>query len=116
MCDEWKEYATFEKWALENGYHQTKKQKAISIERLNNDGDYCPENCVWTTPKVQMNNTRKNVFVEYKGQRKTLAQWAETFGMCYSTFLSRYSRGWEMERIEKQKVRSYGEEVGTCLS
>lgn len=107
VCDEWRKYAEFERWALNNGYDPNAPKKSQSIERIDLDGNYCPENCVWADPKTQQNNTRKNVFVEYKGERKTLAQWAERFGIGYSTFMSRWSRGWTMEQIEKKPVGRY---------
>ena len=111
MCDEWKDsYDAFRKWALANGYTNM-PARSISIERLDVNGDYCPENCKWATPKEQMNNTRRNTTLEYNGSIKTLMQWAETFGMNYSTFMSRYSRGWSIDKIANTPVRIYGRVV-----
>ena len=106
ICSEWKnDYNAFKEWAMENGYHET-DDRSISIERLDLNGNYTPDNCVWAIPKTQMNNTRRNIYVEYDGKTKTLAQWAEYLGINYSTFMSRISRGWYMERIAKTPVQN----------
>jgi hypothetical protein len=67
ICDEWKNDAeAFYNWAILNGYEEN---KGLSIDRIDNDGDYCPENCRWTTPTIQSRNQRipKNNTSGYKG-------------------------------------------------
>jgi len=71
VCDEWESYETFKTWAMEHGY-----RPGLQIDRENNDGNYEPGNCRWTTPLVQMNNTRWNRWVEAFGERKTVMQWS----------------------------------------
>ena len=57
MCDEWiDDYAKFKGWALRNGYSEN-----LSVDRIDNDGNYTPANCKWSTPKEQANNRRNSI-------------------------------------------------------
>jgi len=95
VCDAWREFATFRAWALTHGY-----EEGLSIERVNNDGDYAPGNCVWTTRQRQMRNTRTNRFIEAWDEVKTLADWSEDprCAVGYYTLHSRLGLGWPPER------------------
>ena len=66
ICDEWLDIHNFYNWAMENGYEEN---KGLSIDRIDNDGNYCPENCRWTTPTIQSRNQRiyKNNTSGYRG-------------------------------------------------
>jgi hypothetical protein len=56
ICDEWKDdFMSFYTWAMKNGYEEN---KGLSIDRIDNDGNYCPENCRWTTQTIQTRNQR----------------------------------------------------------
>ena len=85
VCDEWidKENGStnFINWALNNGY-----QEKLSIDRIDVNGNYCPENCRWVTMKEQANNTRVNIYKEYNGVIKTLSEWSDYIGVKYKTF------------------------------
>ena len=59
VCDEWRNsYAAFEKWALSNGYNRNAKQGECTLDRIDVNGDYCPENCRWVPMSVQNKNRR----------------------------------------------------------
>lgn len=97
VCDEWlckDGYVHFRDWALANGY-----EDGLTIERLDVNGNYEPSNCAWKTVKEQNNNRRTNVFLEYNGERHTLAQWAEILNVPKATIKDRYSKGWSTEDI-----------------
>lgn len=91
ICDEWlnkeKGMMNFCKWAINNGYEDN-----LTIDRIDTNGNYEPDNCRWVSIKEQENNRRDNVFLKYKGKVKTLKQWAETTGISYNTVYSRYAR------------------------
>lgn len=60
MCDEWKEYENFRTWAVENGYDPEAPRGVCTIDRIDVDGNYCPENCRWVSMEVQAQNKRRN--------------------------------------------------------
>lgn len=85
VCDEWKkDFMSFYNWAINNGYKDD-----LTIDRIDVNGNYEPKNCRWATKKQQDNNKRTNHFVEYKGETKTIKQWADLTGICYSTLSKR---------------------------
>lgn len=89
VCDEWRNsFETFYEWAMANGYADH-----LTIDRIDNNGNYCPKNCRWATAKEQGNNRNDCVFVEINGETKTLTQWATESGVKRGTIYSRYHRG-----------------------
>lgn len=89
LCDEWvHDYIAFEKWATENGYTDS-----LTIDRIDVNGDYSPNNCRWVTMKQQGLNRRTNINVEINGITKTLKEWSESSGICYKTIQFRYYKG-----------------------
>ena len=85
VCDEWSnDVITFYEWSIANGW-----QKGLSIDRIDVNGNYCPENCRWATMKVQQRNRRNNRFVTISGETKTVSAWAEEIGVHRGTISRR---------------------------
>ena len=98
MCQEWlnkdrvitdlglstKGWISFKTWALNNGY-----QEGLTIDRIDNNKGYSPENCRWVSRKKQQNNLRRNHLITYKDKTQTMAQWSEELGMNYRTVVAR---------------------------
>ena len=73
VCQEWKEsYETFKWWAILTGYDETAKRGQCTLDRVNNDGNYCPENCRWATMSEQNRNKRKKADIDE--QRRVFAE------------------------------------------
>ena len=77
MCDEWKNnYLEFKKWAIENGY-----KKGLSIDRIDVNGNYEPNNCRWVSQEEQNKNTTRTMHIKYKGQSYTIPEFAKIFNI-----------------------------------
>lgn len=95
ICGEWHDFPVFKQWAIESGY-----RSGLTIERVENDGDYAPGNCKWETRVRQCRNMRKTVYLEALGERKSLPDWAEDARcmVCSGTLRSRIKLGWAAKR------------------
>lgn len=94
VCEEWRgSFEAFRDWALANGYKDD-----LTIDRINNDGPYSPENCRWATIKEQSRNRKSNTPITHNGRTQTLAQWAEETGITTATLWKRLKRGWDIEK------------------
>jgi len=92
ICKEWLEnFIAFYNWSMVNGYADN-----LTIDRIDNNKGYSPENCRWTTQKIQSRNTRQNKLIEYNGQVKCIAEWAELYSLNQRTLESRLKRGWSI--------------------
>lgn len=88
VCKKWREsYTNFRDWAFNNGYSDN-----LTIERIDVNGDYCPENCRWATAKEQCNNRRTNVLIEWNGKTQNIEQWSNETGIPYKVLHDRYKR------------------------
>lgn len=93
ICEEWKDYENFAKWARENGYTDE-----LTIERIDVNGNYCPSNCTWIPLGKQARNRRTTFWVEYNGKTMSLAQASEEAGLPYKQVFFRIKHGWTPER------------------
>lgn len=93
VCDEWNEYLPFKKWAMANGYDDSK-----SIDRIDNNGNYDPNNCRWATMKTQSNNRSSNNNITYNCETHTVTEWASIVGINENTLRSRlFVNKWDIE-------------------
>ena len=88
VCDEWMRFEPFEQWALSNGYSDE-----LTIDRIDVDGDYCPENCRWVTWETQQNNKRSNTVIQAFGESRTLSEWSKISGVNRATIQKRIKNG-----------------------
>jgi len=101
VCDRW--LSSFEHFYADMGERPSDK---TSIERINNDLGYSPDNCKWATSYEQSNNTSRSVVMEYNGERLNRTQMAKKYGIAHSTFRMRLSLGWSIHDALTRPVRS----------
>lgn len=98
ICPEWNEYDAFRDWAMSHGY-----QDNLTIDRIDVNGDYCPENCRWATVKEQANNRRSCHIVEHNGEKHTISEWADIYHVNQVKLWDRLSRcDWNIEIAVRQ--------------
>lgn len=101
VCGAWmSDYQSFRNWAMDNGYRED-----LTLDRIDNNGDYCPENCRWVDRKTQANNRRTNRLITYNGITHTLSEWSEITGIKWCTILARINKGWSTEKALYTPVR-----------
>ena len=101
VCEEWeKDFAAFRDWALSHGY-----KEELQLDRIDNDGNYGPDNCRWATRIEQGNNRRTCVYVTINGETKTVVEWCKANGISAGTAFSRIKRGWSAEDAVTKESR-----------
>lgn len=89
VCKEWStSFETFQKWALSNGYSEN-----LTIERIDVNGNYCPQNCKWIELSQQANNRRNNILIEYNGKVQSLMKWCKELNLNYYLIRDRIKKG-----------------------
>lgn len=96
VCDRWVGDCAFINFLLDMGERPSPKH---SLDRINNNGNYSPENCRWATSKEQANNKRSNILLTFNGKTQNMTQWAEELGITLSMIYYRINAGWEIEAI-----------------
>lgn len=100
VCAEWHDAATFISWALENGY-----ATGMEIDRIDVDGDYCPQNCRFIPRLENANNKTNNKLIEYNGEIKTLADWSRYFCVNYKNLSRNLKKGYSLEEaVQREKT------------
>ena len=93
VCKEWNSYLKFRSWALDNGY-----KEGLSLDRIDVNGNYEPDNCRWVTIKQQQNNKSTNHYLTYNNETHTMMEWSEIRKINYYTLRSRIRSGWNIGR------------------
>ena len=94
VCEEWRDFWSFVKWSDSIGG----KPNGYTLDRIDNDGNYCPENCRWADWGTQMSNKSSNRYITYNGKTQTIHQWSIDIGLNEQTLTNRINRGWSIER------------------
>ena len=99
-CEEWKSFENFMSWALQNGYQDIKKsngRNVLSLDRINNNGNYEPANCRWVTALQQGRNKCNNKIYQYKGNKYCISALQEISAVSIDTIRRRIKNGWNVE-------------------
>lgn len=115
VCEEWQNnYESFREWAISTGYDPSAKKYDCTLDRIDNNKGYSPDNCEWRNMKAQSNNRSTNHIIEYDGQSHTIQEWAEIIGINSDTLLKRIDNyGWTVERAITTPVRRRSNRIST---
>jgi len=101
VCNEWRNNIdSFFEWAIATGYTD-----GLTLDRINVNGNYCPENCRWASQKVQANNRTSNAYITHNGETHTIAEWSDITGLSPKLLYQRKRLGWDDSRILTEPVR-----------
>lgn len=102
VCDEWHDFQCFYDWSISAGYSE-----GLSLDRIDVNKGYSPDNCRWATSKIQANNQRNNHRIEYDGETHTISEWAELFDIPKFVLYARIKNGWDIKRALLQSVQTH---------
>lgn len=112
VCEEWdKSFQSFYEWSYANGYsteNQKDEKLKLTIDRIDNNGNYEPSNCRWVDRKTQARNMRNTKLIEFNGEIKSISEWCEIYSIKKGSFNTRIKYGWAIEEalttpIKKKK-------------
>lgn len=100
VCNSWHDFDKFKEWMVSSGYVINGIKRTQTIDRIDVNGDYCPDNCRLVNMKVQDNNKRNNIYVKYGDETHTLAEWSSIMNINYQTLCKRYNDlGWRGKKL-----------------
>lgn len=94
VCDRWVDSFNNFYDDMFSGY-----KKGLTLDRIDNNGNYCKENCRWATHKEQANNTRRNRLIYFNGKNQTITDWAREMKVSHSFLQKRLKLGWKIRDI-----------------
>jgi len=96
----WDDFKVFHQWAISSGY-----APGLTIERINNDGNYEPSNCKWIPINQQRRNNRRVIKITYQGRSQILSDWAKELGIKVTTLYARIKKGYPLEKaFQKEDI------------
>jgi len=98
VCEKWLNIENFEKWVAENPYFD-----GATLDRIDCNKDYSPDNCRWATMREQGNNRRNTINITWNGETHSLSEWSSITGINKSTLNNRYSRGDRGDRLLEER-------------
>ena len=102
ICERWNKFKSFEVDMM-NEY-----EKGLTLERIDNDGNYCPENCIWIKKAEQQLNTTRNIFVTFNGRTKILKDWARELNKNYGVLYWRINKKrWSIEEAFRKPCKVF---------
>lgn len=120
VCEDWLDkengFINFYNWAIQNGYKEELLPNGINkwtLDRIDNDGNYQPNNCRWVVHKENERNKRTNKIIDFNGEKHSVVEWAEILNMPVTTLYNRLFEGWDIERafttpvITKHRNKKY---------
>lgn len=106
VCEAWrKDINTFSEWAKEHGFDEKAPHGTCTLDRIDVNGDYCPDNCRWVDMKIQANNRRNNRRFFYQGETLTMSELAKKSGIEYALLKNRIAQGWSIEKAIETKAK-----------
>ena len=107
VCDEWLDFKNFYEWALANGFKENASKGQSTIDRINVNEGYAPNNCRWVDMVIQSNNRRDNRNITFNGRTQTMSQWAREIGIKVNTLQSRIDvHHWSEEKALTTPVKT----------
>lgn len=103
VCDEWMDYEKFKEWAYSHGYDDSAVRGKTTIDRIDIDGNYCPENCMFISNTEQARNKRNNTHFKYNGKDYIVPELADELGINKSILYNRlYRANWDVDKVIKK--------------
>lgn len=110
VCEEWSGengYINFRDWSFKNGYDPKAPKKEMTLDRIDNERGYSPDNCRWASYKTQANNRRNNRKITIGGETHTISEWADKVGIDQRSISSRLYNGWPEEDAVMKPIRAW---------